>query len=148
MKRRIRWMLFAALLLLTGCAERTATEPMTTTEPQAAEPKAVAEEATVRLITAEEGKAIMDAETGYILLDVRSEEEYREAHIPGAVVIPDGELAARAQKELPDKEQKILVYCRSGRRSAASAQALLEMGYTNVFDMGGIINWPYETVSE
>ena len=95
-------------------------------------------------ISSDEAYAIMVNEAGYIILDVRSEAEYNEGHVPGAIVIPDGEIRSRAEVELPDKDQLILVYCRSGRRSKAAAEALIEMGYTNVKDFGGIIDWEYE----
>lgn len=102
---------------------------------------------TYKKITQEEAKRIIDSEENYILLDVRTQEEFVEKRIAGAILIPDYELADRAESELPDKKQKILVYCRSGRRSALSAKELIELGYTNVFDFGGIIDWKYDTVS-
>ena len=95
-------------------------------------------------ITAEEAKRIMDSEEGYIILDVRTQEEYDEGHIPGAIVISHEEIAEKAEKVLTDKEQLILVYCRSGRRSKIAAEALVELGYTNIKEFGGIIDWPYE----
>ena len=95
-------------------------------------------------ITAEEAKQIMDNEEGYIILDVRAQEEYDESHIPGAILIPHTEIEARAEKVLTDKDQLILVYCRSGRRSKIAAEALVELGYTNIKEFGGIIDWPYE----
>jgi len=94
-------------------------------------------------ITAEEAKAVMDDTEGYVILDVRTQEEYEQGHIPGAMVIPHTEVAARAETELPDKAQVILVYCLSGRRSKLAAQALAELGYTNVKEFGGIQDWPY-----
>ena len=96
-------------------------------------------------ITAEEAKEIMDSEEGYIILDVRTQEEYDEGHIPGAIVISHEEIAEKAEKMLTDKDQLILVYCRSGRRSKIAAEALAELGYTNIKEFGGIIDWPYET---
>ena len=96
-------------------------------------------------ITAEEAKSMMDTEQDYIILDVRTEEEFAEGHIPGAVLIPDGEIGERAREMLPDQEQLIFVYCRSGNRSKKASAALAEMGYTNVKEFGGIIDWPYET---
>ena len=96
-------------------------------------------------ITAEEAKQIMDTEEGYIILDVRTQEEYDEGHIPGAIVISHEEIAEKAEEMLPDKNQLILVYCRSGRRSKIAAEALVELGYTNIKEFGGIIDWPYET---
>ena len=95
-------------------------------------------------ITAEEAKQIMDSEEGYIILDVRTREEYDQGHIPGAIVIPHEEIAEKAEDVLTDKDQLILVYCRSGRRSKIAAEALLELGYTNIKEFGGIIDWPYE----
>ena len=95
-------------------------------------------------ITAEEAKQIMDSEEGYIVLDVRTQEEYDEGHIPGAIVISHEEIAEKAEEVLTDKEQLILVYCRSGRRSKIAAEALVELGYTNIKEFGGIIDWPYE----
>ncbi len=96
-------------------------------------------------ITAEQAQTLMADGDPFILLDVRTPEEFAEAHIKTALLLPDYELAARAPAELPDKHARILVYCRSGRRSANAANALLAMGYTNVFDFGGIIDWPFET---
>ena len=95
-------------------------------------------------ITAEEAKRIMDSEEGYIILDVRTQEEYDEGHIPGAIVISHEEIAEKAEDVLTDKNQMILVYCRSGRRSKIAAEALVELGYTNIKEFGGIIDWPYE----
>ena len=96
-------------------------------------------------ITAEEAKQIMDTEAGYIILDVRTQEEYDEGHIPGAIQISHEEIETRAEQVLTDKDQLILVYCRSGRRSKIAAEALAELGYTNIREFGGIIDWPYET---
>jgi len=87
----------------------------------------------------------MDSGEEYILLDVRTDQEFNEGHIGGAMLIPDYEIAVRAEQELPDKNALILIYCRSGRRSANIANELLEMGYLRVYDFGGIIDWPYET---
>ena len=95
-------------------------------------------------ITAEEAKQIMDTEEGYIILDVRTQEEYDEGHIPGAIVISHEEIKEKAEEVLPDKDQLILVYCRSGRRSKIAAEALAALGYTNIKEFGGIIDWPYE----
>ena len=97
-------------------------------------------------ITAEEAKAIMDTETDYIIIDGRTEEEFATGHIEGAILIPEYEIADRAEAELPDKDALILVYCRSGRRSKIAAEELVKLGYTDVREFGGIIDWPYETV--
>ena len=101
-------------------------------------------EAVYMNITATEAKEIMDSETGYVILDVRTEEEYAEGHVPGAILIPDYEIEARAEEELPDKDQMLLVYCRSGRRSKLAAETLIGLGYTNIYEFGGIIDWPYD----
>lgn len=95
-------------------------------------------------INAEQAKQMMDTETGYVILDVRTEEEYAEGHIPGAILIPDYEITQKAESILADKDQKILVYCRSGRRSKNAAEALLALGYTNIWEFGGIIDWNYD----
>ena len=97
-------------------------------------------------ISGAEAKALMDSESGYIIIDARTQEEYDQGHIPGAILIPEYEIADRAEKELPDKDQLILVYCRSGRRSKIAAEELVKLGYTNVKEFGGIIDWEYETV--
>ena len=127
MKKLILFLLMA--LLLTACGHTKEND----------------QEAVYMNITAQEAKEIMDAEEGYIILDVRTQAEYDEKHIPGAVLIPDYEIKERAEEELTDKDQLILVYCRSGRRSKLAAEALVELGYTNIKEFGGIIDWPYET---
>ena len=99
-------------------------------------------------ISGAEAKALMDSESGYIIIDARTQEEYDQGHIPGAIMIPEYEIAVRAEKELPDKDQLILVYCRSGRRSKIAAEELVKLGYTNVKEFGGIIDWEYETVKD
>lgn len=96
-------------------------------------------------ISAEEAKEIMDTEE-VIILDVRTEEEYKEGHIEGALLIPDYNLKDLAESELPNKDDKILVYCKSGNRSKSASKTLIDLGYTNVYDFGGISSWPYDTV--
>ena len=86
----------------------------------------------------------MDSSENYIILDVRTEDEYRDLHIKDAILLPDYDIRRRAGDILIDKEQAIFVYCRSGRRSKLAAQTLAEMGYTNVIEFGGIVKWPYE----
>ena len=125
MKKLILFLLTA--MLLVGCGQTNQTQ-----------------EAVYMNITAEEAKQIMDREEGYIILDTRTQAEYDEGHIPGAIVIPHDEITDRAEEELPHKNQLLLVYCRSGRRSKLAAEALVELGYTNIKEFGGIIDWPYE----
>ena len=122
MRKRTFTLLLALVLLLTACAQAASYEQ----------------------ITQEEAKQIMDTTNGYILLDTRTREEYDQGHIPGALLIPHTEIAQRATDELPDKDQVILVYCRSGNRSKQASEVLAELGYTNVKEFGGIHTWPYE----
>ena len=120
--------LFLGVMLLTACGKTTEN----------------VQEAVFVSITAEEAKEIMDTGDGFVILDVRTQEEYDEGHVPGAILIPNTEIENRAEEELPDKAQLILVYCRSGRRSKLAAQILADLGYTNVKEFGGILDWPYE----
>ena len=122
MRKRSFALILALVLLLTACAQAASYEQ----------------------ITQEEAKQIMDTTNGYILLDTRTQEEYDQSHIPGALLIPHTEIAQRAADELPDKDQLILVYCRSGNRSKQASEVLAELGYTNVKEFGGINTWPYE----
>ena len=122
--------LFLAVVMLTACGQNKENK-----------------EAVYVNITAQEAKQIMDTEEGYIILDVRTQEEYGEGHIPGAIVISHEEIAEKAEEMLTDKDQLILVYCRSGRRSKIAAEALVELGYTNIKEFGGILDWPYEVES-
>ena len=95
-------------------------------------------------ITAEEAKKIMDSDEEHIILDTREQDEFDEGHIPGAILIPYTEIENKAEAMLPDKDKLILVYCRSGRRSKIAAESLSKLGYTNVQEFGGIIDWTYE----
>ena len=122
MRKQTIALLLAIVLLLTACAQAASYEQ----------------------ITQEEAKQIMDTTEGYILLDTRTREEYDQSHIPGALLIPHTEIAQRAEEALPDKDQVILVYCRSGNRSKQASEVLVELGYTNIKEFGGIIDWPYE----
>lgn len=100
------------------------------------------------MITPEEAKALLDSGAEFTLVDVRQPDEYENGHIPGAVLLPDTDLRERAEDELPQKDAAIAVYCRSGARSAMAARMLREMGYTDVRDLGGIIDWPYDTTTD
>ena len=116
------------LLLLSGCATQSA-------------------EKTYRQITMEEAITMMEEETEYIILDVRTAEEYSEKHIPGAINIANESIGTEDIPELPDKDQLILVYCRSGNRSKQASEKLVKLGYTNIVEIGGINSWPDETVA-
>lgn len=117
-----------ALLLLAGCGAQS-------------------EESTYRQINAEEAATMMEEESSYIILDVRTAQEYSEKHIPGAINIPNETIGTEDIPELPDKEQLILVYCRSGNRSKQASEKLVKLGYTNIVEFGGINDWTGETVS-
>ena len=117
-----------ALLLLAGCGAQS-------------------EESTYRQVNAEEADSMMEEESGYIILDVRTAQEYSEKHIPGAINIPNETIGTEDIPELPDKEQLILVYCRSGNRSKQASEKLVKLGYTNIVEFGGINDWMGETVS-
>ena len=118
-----------AMMLLTACGQTTENT----------------QEAVYLNITAQQAKEIMDTQTGYVILDTRTQEEFEEGHIPGAILIPYDEVMEKAEEILTDKDQLILVYCRSGRRSKLAAADLVTLGYTNIQEFGGIIDWPYET---
>ena len=113
--------------------------------PACGQNKENAQEAGYVNITAQEAKEIMDTQEDYIILDTRAQYEYDEGHIPGAIVIPHDEILDKAEAVLTDKDQLILVYCRSGRRSKLASEDLVKLGYTNIKEFGGIIDWPYET---
>ncbi len=102
------------------------------------------EKAMYEQITSEDAKKIMDSSEEYIILDTREQDEFDEGHIPGALLIPYTQIENKAEELLPDKDKLILVYCRSGRRSKIAAESLSQLGYTNVKEFGGIIDWPYE----
>ena len=95
-------------------------------------------------ITATEAKKIMDSGDDYVVLDVREQNEFNAGHIPGSILIPYTQIDAKAETMLPNKDKQILVYCRSGRRSKIASESLAKLGYTNVKEFGGIIDWPYE----
>ena len=122
-------LLIFTMLLLTACGQQNE----------------VTQEAVYMNITAQEAKELMDTQEGYIILDTRTQEEYDQGHIPGAILIPYDEVLEKAEGILTDKNQLILVYCRSGRRSKIAADDLVKLGYTNIREFGGIIDWPYET---
>lgn len=131
------------LMLLTACnSESAANSTLSTTE------EVTSEETTLNYqqITQDEAKQIMTDEENYIIIDVRTQSEYDEGHIPNAICVPNETIGSDDITELPDKEQLILVYCRSGRRSKEAAAKLADMGYTNIKEFGGIIDWTGDVV--
>ena len=122
-------MIVCAMLLLNGCSESK-------------------REPAYRQVEMAEAIAMMEEETDYVILDVRTKEEFAEKHIPDAINIPNEEIGTAEIVELPDKNQLILVYCRSGNRSKQASEKLAALGYTNIVEFGGINDWPGETVSD
>ena len=106
------------------------------------------QENSYRQISMDEAVTMMEEESGYIILDVRTPEEFRERHIPNAINIPNETIGSEDIQELPDRDQLILVYCRSGNRSKQASGKLAELGYTNIVEIGGINDWTGDTVSE
>ena len=98
-------------------------------------------------ISMEEAVSMMEKETDYIILDVRTPEEYAEKHIPDAINIPNDVIGTEEIAELPDKDQLILVYCRSGNRSKQTSEKLVALGYTNIYEFGGINDWTGEVIT-
>ena len=121
--------IFLVALLLVGCA-------------------APAEETTYRQVNMDEAITMMEEGSGYIILDVRTPGEFEEKHIPGAINVANETIGTDEIPELPDKDQLILVYCRSGNRSKQASEKLVALGYTNIVEFGGINDWPGETVTE
>ena len=97
-------------------------------------------------ISGAQAKALMDSESGYIILDVRRPDEFAAGHIPGAINVPNETIGTAEIPELPNKDQLIMVYCRSGRRSKEASEKLVKLGYTNIVEFGDIIDWEYEIV--
>ena len=123
--------LLLSALMLTACAPSGGTKPNT-----------------YRQITADEAAAMMARETGYIILDVRRPDEFAAGHIPGAINVANETIGTAEIPELPDKNQLIMVYCRSGRRSKEAAEKLVKLGYTNIVEFGGILDWKGDIISE
>ena len=135
--KRAAWIiaLFAGIILISGCAANS----------ENGGASEVRESASYTQITQDEAMKMME-ESGYIILDVRRQDEFDEGHIPGAICVPNESIDTEMPEELPDLDQLILVYCRSGRRSKEASQKLADMGYTNIYEFGGIITWTGDVV--
>ena len=130
--KRILPLFLLLLLLLTGCGGTTSN---------------ASSESSYQQISQEEAKEMMDTQD-VIILDVREQDEYDSGHIPGAVLLPVGTIDEdTAAAVIPGKDSTVLVYCRSGNRSKTASSSLAELGYTNIYEFGGINTWPYETES-
>ena len=126
--RKVLILSITLVILLTGCGKGDSM-------------KDVVEQLDFQQVSMQEGLELMESDSGYILLDVRRIDEFEEGHIPGAINIPNESIGTEEIAELPDKNQTIYVYCRSGNRSKQAAQKLVELGYTNVIEFGGIIDY-------
>ncbi len=146
MRRTIALTVAASLcLLLSACGNETSLpESVLSKVPTAT----FSETATYQQITQEEAEEMMRADDGHIIVDVWRQDEYDSGHIPGAILIPNESIGTEQPKELPDLDQVILIYCRSGRRSKEASQKLADMGYTHIYEFGGIIDWTGEVVKE
>lgn len=122
--KRLAFILIAAVILLTGCSIG-----------------GTGNSASYHQITQEEAKEMMTKNDGHVIVDVRRQDEYDEGHIPGAVLIPNESITDKQPEQLPDLNQVILIYCRSGRRSKEASQKLADLGYTNIYEFGGINTW-------
>ena len=141
----MRGLIVLLCLLLSGCKDATSIGIIGGADgPTQIIVSEQGEKAMYEQISAEEAKRIVDSDEEYIILDVREQDEFDEGHISGAILIPYTEIENKAEEMLPDKDKLILVYCRSGRRSKIAAESLAKLGYANVKEFGGIIDWPYE----
>ena len=136
MKRRFLVIPLLLCILLTACGKDT-DKVVGTNE---------GDNAMYEQITAQEAKELMDSSEDFIILDVREQDEFDAGHISGAKLIPYTEIESKAEEILSNKDNPILVYCRSGRRSKIAAETLVKLGHTNIKEFGGIIDWPYEVV--
>ncbi len=141
-------LMLAGMLMITACTNKNANSSDTSSMGMQDEMKMQSEtmKAEYKKITADEAKAMMTDDA--IILDVRTEDEFAEGHIPNAVLLPQTEISEKAEMVLNDKEKTILIYCRTGNRSETAAKQLIDMGYTHVYDFGGIDTWTGELVTD
>ncbi|WP_286167139.1 rhodanese-like domain-containing protein [Clostridium sp. D33t1_170424_F3] len=148
MKRKIAaGFLLCSAVFLTACGQANEGVPFSGSSAAESSRGSSAGAEAYHKIDAEEAKKMMEA-GGVTVIDVRTAEEYAQAHIEGAVLLPVETIGEEQPEEFPDSESTILVYCRTGRRSKAASDQLAALGYQNVYDFGGIVDWPYETVAE
>ena len=136
----------AMTLLLTACG--SISSPVAEQPDSSVQQSTESSDHTYQQITQDEAKELMQADNGSVIVDVRRQDEYDSGHIPGAILIPNESIGTEKPEALPDPDQMILIYCRSGRRSKEAAQKLADMGYTNIYEFGGIIDWNGETTTE
>ena len=166
--RKQGWIILISVCLMAGCGSQTAdpmedemrgmsqaaessevsVRPEDTQAAEAYSEESADEEISWQHISQKEAKRIMEEEDGIIILDVRTYSEYNEGHIPGAICIPNESIGTEEIRKLPDKDQKILVYCRSGRRSIDASEKLAALGYTNILEFGGILDWTGDVVTK
>ena len=135
--KKIKALTIIIMLCLTGCSGNDSKTSAPVSQQQVLQYKQISQE---------EAKEMMNREDGHIIVDVRRRDEYDEGHLPDAILIPNESIDKTRPQELPDLDQIILVYCRSGRRSKEASEKLAAMGYKNVYEFGGIITWTGETV--
>ncbi len=135
MKKTFLILLIIISILLAGCSSNYNNQ------------KEIEDKVSVAKITPEEAKTRLESNNSIIIVDVRTPDEYNEEHIKGAILLPLDDISEEASTIIPDKEATYYIYCRSGNRSATAAAQLVKMGYENIYDLGGINNWPYEKQS-
>ena len=132
--KKIMLSLIIGAIIISGCNSEKKSTPVSSSNQKNSYTK----------ISQDEAKKMMEKDDGHVIVDVRREDEFASGHIPGAILIPNESIGTEKPAELPDPDQIILVYCRSGNRSAQASQKLADIGYTNVFDFGGIMTWTGE----
>ena len=144
MKRRVRLAAMLLLCMIFAACGQAKSDSQTTGGKNQSNAEGSTQEVTYEQISLNEAKQLMKDEEGYIILDVRTKEEFAEGHIPGAIYVPNETISDEMPEELPEKDQLILIYCRSGNRSKQASKKLAELGYTNIKEFGGIIDWDGE----
>lgn len=146
-KLEILLCMLMASMLIVSCGQNGTSQEIKSTEVDSQETTLKEDEKDMyKMITMDEAKEIFKAEGDYIIVDVRRLDEFEGGHIPGAINIPNEDIGTEEISQLPDKEQTIYIYCRSGNRSKQASEKLVKMGYTNIIEFGGILNWTGEVI--